>query len=261
MTQIKIGESIINLIDVGSGPAILLVHGFPLDHSMWRYQLDSLSETARVICPDLPGFGESESESGPVSMRRFADHLVDLIDELEIEQVTFCGLSMGGYIGWQFWKNHRNRLNRLIACNTRAAADSETVARGRRVSAESVLAHGTKMMADEMPAKMFSAHSLQHRANDVELIRSVIAESKHEVVAQAQLAMGERPDATEWLAQIKIPTLFIVGEHDGITPLAEMQENANQVTGSQFVCIPDAGHLSPLENPIAFNQAVIEFME
>jgi pimeloyl-ACP methyl ester carboxylesterase len=260
MTPINVRGKNTNLIDVGSGPTVLLVHGFPLDHSMWKYQFEPLAKKFRVVCPDLPGFGASESGSPPISMRGWADDLSDLLDVLEIETVTFCGLSMGGYIGWQFWKHHRDRLSGLIACDTRAAADSETVARGRRVSAKAVLAHGTKSLAEAMPSKLFSAQSLQQRENDVQMIRTVIARTDREIVAGAQLAMGQRADATEWLDEIEIPTLFIVGEHDGITPPDEMQENANRVIGSQFMQIPDAGHLPPLENSDVFNLAVMKFL-
>ena len=167
---------------------------------------------------------------------------------------------MGGYIGWQFWKYHRDRLKRLIACDTRAAADQESVARGRRISAEMVRQNGTAQVAAQMIPKLFHAENLQLRFAEVEAVRQMVVTSNPETLAQAQLAMAERPDATSWLKEIRVPTLFVVGEHDQITTVSEMRENASQVGNAQLVEISNAGHLPPLENPGEFNQALLKFL-
>lgn len=261
MKQVSVNGSRINLFDQGSGHPILLVHGFPLDFQMWQYQLEPLSETGRVICPDLPGFGNSQAWSEPIHLRGLADFLAALLDELDVEQVTFCGLSMGGYIGWQFWQHHRQRLDRLIASNTRAAADTEAVSRARRVSAQSLRKDGTSILADEMPYKLFAESSIQNRADDVNLIRQVIRNSDAEILAQAQIAMSQRPDATNWLSEIDVPTLFVAGQHDSITTPEEISSNQKKVPDSRLVLLENAGHLAPLENPEAFNAAVNNFIQ
>ncbi len=147
MEQVQVGQSTIHYLDRKStsdpgAPTLLMVHGFPLDHSMWRYQIRPLSEHGRVLCPDLPGFGRSTTGGQPISMRQMADDLAGYLDQLGIDQVVFCGLSMGGYIGWQFWRHHSQRLSGLIACDTRSGADTETVARARRISANLVRQQG-----------------------------------------------------------------------------------------------------------------------
>lgn len=257
--QIKINNANINILEAGKGPALLLVHGFPLGHTMWQHQIEPLSTSFRIICPDLPGFGNSELPPQPISIENLADSLAMLLDELKVKTVTFCGLSMGGYIGWQFWKRHPERLDRLIAVDTRAAADNEITARGRRVQAESARQHGIAKLADEMIPKLFAESNLQNRKAEVELIRQSISQTNPATVAQAQLAMADRVDASAWLPEIKIPTLFIVGQHDSITTPEEMRANSEQATGSRFVAISQAGHLSPLENPAEFNQALLDF--
>ena len=127
-------------VDQGQGEPLLLVHGFPLDHTMWRHQIDFFESKYRVICPDLPGFGYSEQLAAAGSagnellfpMESMADWLFDFLDAIDCQQpVNFCGLSMGGYIGWQFWRRHVSRLKSIIAANTRAAADDELVRRAR----------------------------------------------------------------------------------------------------------------------------------
>ena len=114
--QISIGETFVNTIDVGSGPVILLVHGFPLSHQMWKFQIETLSDRYRVIAPDLPGFGSSPVSQTPMSMQGLADTLAVMLESMGVaEPVAYCGLSMGGYVGWQFWKHHRQRLSNDIA--------------------------------------------------------------------------------------------------------------------------------------------------
>lgn len=260
MNSIQIAGAKQEFVDQGVGQVLLLVHGFPLDHSQWNPQVDELANHIRVLAPDLRGFGRSELGPDPLTLRRIADDLAQLLDKLQIEKVTYCGLSMGGYIGWQFWKHHRDRLERLIACDTRAAADLETMARARRVSAGIVRQQGTEPVAEQMIPKLFQPENLQHRSAEVESVRQVICASHPETLAQAQLAMAERPDATNWLPEIEMPTLFVVGAHDQITTPREMRENADQVRGAQFVEIPNSGHMPPLENPDEFNRAVMSFI-
>src|SRR5687767_13095699 len=104
MPKVPLSDGTLNVLDQGSGPPLLLVHGFPLDHTMWFGQIDHFSRRWRVIAPDLRGFGASTVTPGTVTMEQFADDLNALLDALGIsEPVHLCGLSMGGYIGWQFF--------------------------------------------------------------------------------------------------------------------------------------------------------------
>ncbi|MEZ6106733.1 MAG: alpha/beta hydrolase [Pirellulaceae bacterium] len=130
MRQVQIGARRLAVHQVGDrGPILLMVHGFPLDHSMWQFQIAEFADRCRVLAVDLRGFGASESRDETVSMEQYADDLAALLDELGIaEPVNYLGLSMGGYVAWQFWKRHRQRLERLILCDTRARADNDEVA-------------------------------------------------------------------------------------------------------------------------------------
>jgi 3-oxoadipate enol-lactonase len=157
MARIRVADVELNVVERGRGIPLLLVHGFPLDHTMWSGQIDALSDACRVIAPDLRGFGASDVTTGTVTMERLADDLAGLLDALEIaEPVALCGLSMGGYVAWQFWQRHRSRLARLILCDTRAAADPPETAHVRRESAERVLTDGPGFLADGMIDKLFA---------------------------------------------------------------------------------------------------------
>lgn len=261
LNQISVGEAFVNTIDVGSGPVILLVHGFPLSHQMWKFQIEALSSRYRVIAPDLPGFGSSPVCDTPMSMRGLADTLAAMLESMGVaEPVAYCGLSMGGYVGWQFWKHHRPRLSHLIACDTRAACDSEEVHRARKIAAHSVMQTGAITVANSMVEKLFHEPGSERNQSIVGEIHEVISQTSPASIAAGQLAMADRLDATPWISKIEIPTLFVVGQFDKITTSQEMRSNADLVPGSEFLEIADAGHMAPLENHAEFNQGLIEFL-
>jgi pimeloyl-ACP methyl ester carboxylesterase len=243
----------------GSGPVLLLVHGFPLDHTMWRHQIEYFSTSQRVFAPDLIGFGNSQVDDREiVTMKDYADDLADLIIQLNPESpVTFCGLSMGGYIGWQLLKFHSSLIDCVIMANTRSAGDDEKTARGRRLVAGQVIKHGVTEIASHMPLKLLGPDS----QNLAEELRTVIGATDPQTVAAAQMGMSERPGMDWFLPSIRKPSLFICGSHDGITPPKEMQTVAKAVQSSQYVELETAGHMSPLEAPVEFNAAVASFLD
>lgn len=265
MKKLSIGETDLAFDDRGTGLTLLLVHGFPLDHTLWRHQVEHFSRFCRVVAPDLPGFGSSPpllgSEKQPASMRAYADNLALLVERLKIhEPIVFCGLSMGGYIGWQFWQEFAARLAGLVACDTRAIADTQQVAAGRETLAARVLAEGTDCVAEAMLPRLFNPEMTVRHPQAVAETRAAIARATRPGVAAALRGMAIRPDVTDLLPRISVPTLVVVGEHDVISPAAEMRGIAERIPQAEFVEIPDAGHMSPLENPAAFNAALERFL-
>ncbi len=261
MQKISVNNTTLGLVAQGAGPPLLLVHGFPLDHSMWRGQIDGLSGSRRVIAPDLRGFGASQVTPGIVTMEQLADDLAELLSALDIaEPVTLCGLSMGGYVAWQFWQRHRERLDRLILCDTRATADTREVAKGRQLMASEVLRDGARVAADSMIPKLFAESTQRQRPELVQATRDVILATSPEAIAAAQLGMASRPDMTSRLGEIDVPALLVCGEHDGISPPSEMQGLAAAMPHAEFVSIADAGHMAPLEQPQAVNEAIERFL-
>jgi len=261
MSLVQVGDIRLNVVERGQGKPLLLVHGYPLDHSMWRGQLDGLANRCRVIIPDLRGFGASDVTPGTVTMEQMADDLAGLLDVLKISQPTlFCGLSMGGYVAWQFALKHRARLAALILCDTRAAADTPEAAAGRRKTAERVLAEGTAVAAEALLPKLFGPATFAQQPQIVEATRQVILRTRPEGVAAALRGMAERPDVTPRLSEIDVPALVLCGEHDGISPPDEMRQFAARMPQARFVEMPNAGHMAPLEQPMAVNTAIREFL-
>ena len=225
MQTIRVDDIDVAVVDQGTGPPLLLVHGFPLDHSMWRHQLAALSDSHRVIAPDLRGFGktplaatadaaEALARQG-VKMERYAEDLAGLLKKLDVAQpVVLAGFSMGGYINWQFLRKFPDQVRALILCDTRAAADDEQARQGRLNMADAVSAWEVGRVAETMEPKLFAAQTRTQKQSVVAEVRSVISATRPQTIAAAQRGMAARPDMTALLPTIGQPTLVIVGSED-----------------------------------------------
>ena len=261
MQHVSLDSFELHYVDQGAGPVLVLVHGFPLDHSMWQGQIDELSKQFRVVAPDLRGFGKSKSNDDVVTMAQFADDIAALLDALKInEPITYCGLSMGGYIGWQFVLRHGDRLAKLIQCDTKAKADTDEARATRLKAADHVLEHGPETLIATMMPKLFAEENCSSQPDIVEATRKVMMNTAPSAIAAAQRGMAERPDVTDELSKINVPALILCGEHDAISPADEMRDIASAMPNATFVQIDGAGHMAPLEDPQAVNAAICDFL-
>jgi pimeloyl-ACP methyl ester carboxylesterase len=257
----------LQVLDRGQGLPVVFLHGFPLDHSMWNDELEAISKRWRAIAPDLRGFGGSQvavpsATPGIVSMEQLADDVAALLDALGINQpIVLCGLSMGGYVAFEFWRKYASRLRGLVLCDTRAMPDTPEAAQGRYDLAEKILAEGARPVADVMVPKLFAPASLEQRSNLTAIQRDVILKTSTEGMSAALRGMAVRRDFRPHLASIKVPTLVVVGEHDAISTVDEMRSIAAGIPNAQFVILPQAGHMSPLEEPDEFLKTLVPFLE
>ncbi len=183
----------LSYVDRGKGPVLLLAHGFPLDHSMWNGQIETLSARCRLIAPDLRGFGQSGVSEGTVTMEQFADDLAALLDFLTLrEPVVFCGLSMGGYIAFEFCRKYAARLRGLILCDTRACKDTPEAAAARLALARRVLAEGNHCVPETMIPKLLAPITLQNQPHLVQSLVRVIERTDPRGVAAAARGMAKR---------------------------------------------------------------------
>jgi pimeloyl-ACP methyl ester carboxylesterase len=248
-------------VQAGQGIPLLMVHGYPLDHTLWQPQIGVLSDIAHVIAPDLRGFGQSKTLEGIYTMAAHADDLVALLDALNIGRAVVCGLSMGGYIALAFWLKYTSRVRGLILADTRAGADAPAVRQGRLDMVEQVKQHGSKPAADAMLPRLLSESTRQLRPDLVEFAYATMLRQSPAGILGAQQGMAERPDSTQILTTINVPTLAVFGEQDVITPAeTEGRSLAAAIPNAKLVVIPNAGHLSNLEQPEAFNVAVRDFL-
>ena len=245
----------------GAGPALLLVHGFPHDASLWRAQLDGLADAARVVAPDLRGLGRStDGGDAPATVERYADDLACVLDALGEERAVVGGLSMGGYVALAFWRRHPARVRALVLADTRAGADDDAARAKRRDMMRVAREEGAAAVAERMIEGMVGRSTRRRSPELVDDVRAMLARQPVGGIVRALQAMHDRPDATPDLATITVPTLVLVGDEDVLTPPAEARRLHEGIAGSRLETIEGAGHVSPLERPAAANHLLRELL-
>ncbi|MEC9092599.1 MAG: alpha/beta hydrolase [Planctomycetota bacterium] len=239
---------------VGSGPALMLVHGFPFSSGMWWNQVDGLADRFDLVIPDLRGFGQSSDLESGWEIRDFADDLARATQFLKIESLIYCGLSLGGYVGFELLSKYPELISKIVLCNTRASIDDQATARGRRLMAERVRREGTGFVKPTMlPRLLAKPNAGKVRVTGLDgLFEGLRAES----IAQTQIAMANRRNFAPLLHSIDLPVTLIAGEGDAITPVTEMSGMAAGIEGAELHVVSNAGHLTPIENPEEFNQVL-----
>jgi 3-oxoadipate enol-lactonase len=246
--------------DEGRGTPVVLLHAFPQSRAMWDRQVAALSNMHRVIAPDFRGFGESDAPEGTYTLDQYADDVDALLDHLAVQQAVFVGLSMGGYTLFALYRRHAARMKGLVLADTRAQADTEEGRAGRAAMARTAREKGAGAIADLMLPKLLSPVALQTKPELVRQVRTAIERTKVSGIAGALMAMAGRPDSTPLLAQLARPVLVVTGELDGPTPPADGRFMAEHIPGARLEIIPQAGHLSNLERPEEFTDAVRSFL-
>lgn len=247
--------------DQGQGTPVVFIHAFPLSSSMWEPQIKEFSKNYRVIAIDLRGHGESDAPLWHFTLEDFADDICDLLGHLEIDQATFVGLSMGGYTLFAFYRKYPEMVNKMVLADTRAQADSEEAKGGRFAMAQVAYHKGSQAIAEMMLPKLLGSTSLNKKLNLVEQIRAIVNKNQASGIIVDLMAMAQRPDSTPLLANISCPTLIIVGDEDVATPPAEAQYMKDRIPRAELLVVSQAGHLSNLEQPAAFNEALTSFLK
>ncbi len=235
----------------GDGPPAVLLHPFPLNHNFWTQVAERLSTRYRLILPDLRAHGESEAGEGAATMDKMAADLALLCREERIAKAHFVGVSIGGYVLFEFWRRHREQIHSLVLANTRAAAETPEGRTNRLALAEKVLREGTAGFVAEMLPKLVSPVTLNNRPDIVDAARQMMQKMSPQDIAAVQRGMADRPDSTATLETINVPALIIAAEDDSI-PRSEFELMRQQIAGSRFNLIPRAGHYAALEQPEEF---------
>jgi 3-oxoadipate enol-lactonase len=260
MTQVLIDEIQMAYTDSGIGRPVVLLHGYPFNRSLWNEQLAALSNSYRVIVPDLRGFGESDSTEGTVTMNRMAQDVAQLMDHLEVSRAVVGGLSMGGYVALAFYKQFPALVRGLVLADTRAQGDTEEAKQTRTQQAEKALTEGMAGIADGMLPKLLTPETVSKRPEIVKRVRDMMLKTKPEGAAAALLGMAAREDQTQLLSTISSPALIVVGAEDAITPVADSEKMHRAIKGSRLLVLENAGHVSNLERTEEFNEALLEFL-
>ena len=254
--KIEWGGIAADVRELGTGPAIVLIHGYPLDGAMWSGVARALAPRFHVLKPDLPGRGNTDA-AAPNGISGYADFVAAIVEGLPAP-VGIAGFSFGGYISLELMKRKPEKVRALALVDTRATAD-DPLSRGKRdETIAAVREKGVAPVVESMPAKLLSSESVG-RPDLLERVQRMIARQKPQTVEADLLAMRDRPDSTELLPQIAVPTLVVVGEQDVLTPPADSESMASAIPGARLVKIPGAGHLTPMERPKAVAEALGDF--
>jgi pimeloyl-ACP methyl ester carboxylesterase len=239
---------------------LLLLHAFPLNARMWDEQLALASGGWHVVAPQLRGFDGGAGDPPAASVDDYAGDVIDLLDALHVKQAVVAGLSMGGYVAFALLRLAARYVQGLILADTRSQADTPEGIAGRTRLLQVVQDKGPSGVADEMIPKLLGETTRATRPAVEARVRSLALASSSEAIAGAIRALMTRPDSTPLLASIHVPTLIVVGDEDTITPPAASEEMQRAIAGSELVRIPQAGHLSNLEQPDLFTAALAAFL-
>lgn len=240
--------------------AIVFIHGFPFDKSMWNEQAALLSEDHLVVAFDIRGHGQSDRGSGQYLVEFFVDDLIALLDHLALPKVCLCGLSMGGYTALRAVEREPSRFTGLVLCDTKSTADTNAAKINRANQIKTILSGKKKEFAEAQVNALFAPESFDRNSGAVERIRKIIESTGDAALIGALIALAARTDTTESLQNIRVPTLIIVGEKDKVTPLTDSELLHSKIVNSKLEIIHGAGHLSNLENSAEFNSALQNFL-
>jgi pimeloyl-ACP methyl ester carboxylesterase len=239
---------------------LILLHAFPLNRGMWEAQLESWGRHFRVIAPDFRGFGESPLGEEDSRMESFADDVRHLLGVLKVQdRVVMLGLSMGGYVAFEFARKYGDRLRGLVLVATQPINDSAESRRSRYELADLIRSRGIEVLIERMMPKLLGKTSLESRPEVVERVRRLIAANTPKGMAKACYALASRRDSTPVLNNIAVPTLIVAGAEDPIVPKGQLEVMNKGIRQSQLVVLEKSGHLGNLEKAGVFNSMVQEF--
>ncbi len=227
----------------GSGTPLVLIHGYPLDHSIWDQVAGMLENDFDLIIPDVRGFGESTTIDEPYSMADLAGDIAAILDSLGLEKAAFAGHSMGGYVALAFAKAFPERICGLSLISSQAAGDAPERKEGRYKTAAEVAQKGVQIVADAMTDKLSSNQHVR------DIIRSLIGKQSVAGVTGALKAMAEREELASFLASFTHPLVLVHGTADELIPLDRAREIKVLVPSAQLVELAGAGHMPMMEQP------------
>ena len=238
--------------EAGSGPPVLLAHGFPLRRQMWKQQMTALAASGyRAIAPDLRGFGQSPLPAGRMSMADYADDVVALLDRLGIERAVVVGMSMGGYVLLDLLERHRSRLAGAVFAVTRAGADDPAGREKRTMLANAVEGGTPGAVADSFEAVLFAPETPGRFPELIEEVGNWMRTTSPQGLVGGLIAMRDRRDYRQKLPEFDVPSLVVGAQEDRAIPVGESRDLDEGLPDSTLCEIPGGGHMVNMEQPLS----------
>ena len=245
----------------GAGAPVVLLHPFPVNREFWLPVAQFLSTRYRLIMPDLRGHGDSSLGDDPATMQKHAADVARVMTAAGVDRAPLIGVSIGGYVIFEFWRQFRERASVLVLCNTKAGADSPEALAGRLQAADDVLHRGTEPFFEGMLQKVFGETTRHSRPDLVEGALRMMRKMSAENVAGVQRGMAERPDSIPTTSTISVPTLLITGDEDTMTGVPEAEVMKQSIRGSQIKVVAKAGHYAAWEQPEEVGKLLRQFLD
>jgi pimeloyl-ACP methyl ester carboxylesterase len=261
MKRIVSGDAEIAYTVVGTGRPVVLLHPFPVHHEFWLPAAPALETRYRLIMPDLRGHGESGAGEGAATMAKHAADVVKICDQEGVGHAAFIGVSIGGYLLFEFWRQHKARIDVLALCNTRAQAETSESRAVRLRSAAEVLEHGIEPFVETMSKKVFGKTTLDARPDLVDAGRRMMRKMSATDISLVQQGMADRPDSVSTLKTIKVPTLIVAGDEDLGSSLADAEIMRQHISGAQLKVFSRAGHYAIFEQPENAGTVIRQFLD
>lgn len=244
------------------GPVVVFLHAYPLNSGMWHAQLEGLADICNPIALDFRGYGASaDHDESLFSFNLYAEDVIETVRELGLEKAVFAGCSMGGYAMFALWRQAPELVQALILCDTRAEADKHQTLGKRADQMQAIRQKGPAFMQSFVAQNLLSKNTLENKPDLVHQVKDMVAATSAGTMVRTLQMLAGREDSGPTLPTITVPTLVMVGEHDQVTPLEAHQRLAREIPGAQLFVVPDAGHLSPFENPEVVNQEIAVFLK
>lgn len=259
--RIKSDDAEIYYWTMGDGPPVVLLHPFPAHHEFWLPVSEALATRYRLILPDLRGHGESGIGEGLATMSKHASDIARVMDDAEIGRAPMIGVSIGGYVIFQFWRKYPGRIAAIGLSNTKAAADNAEARGARLQAAADVLERGTEPFFESMIPKLLGTTTRENRPDLVDNALRMMRKMSPEDVAQVQRGMAERADSADTLKTINVPVLIVTGDEDLMTGVREAEFMRQRLASSQMQVIAKAGHYAPWEQPQAVARLLRNFLD
>ena len=243
-----------------TGIPVVFIHGFPFSKEMWQPQVEALKNDYHVITYDVRGHGASDVGDGQYTLELFVDDFISLLNHLKLARVVLVGLSMGGYVALRAIDRHPERVRALVLCDTRSEADGNDGKIKRANQVKSIKDDGMKKFAEQFLKAVFFEKTFHSNPEAVEMIRRIVESSSPLAVAGTLIALAARTDSTSSLFTIKVPVSILVGQHDALTPPSASHAMKEKIPNAEVHVIPNASHMSNLENSEEFNAHLVSFL-
>lgn len=255
--RVTVDDAIIDVETAGDGPAILLLHGFPLAREIWDAQVPQLQKTATVIRLDLRGMGRSSSSNGPYLMETLAGDVAAALDSLHVEMVTLIGHSLGGYVAMAFARMYAERVSSIVLVCSRLSADSPEKAREREELADCIEFDNSMepALAAYLPG-LFAPETAKSQPHLAARVAEIIRRNDPRGAAAMLRGMAQRSASSDIAEDLGMPVLVVGGSCDAMVPPGEIASIAKIFPRGEALQMKRSGHLPMLEQPEEFGEAL-----